>query len=102
MPCNFDPGTVNAAVAAAESDLKPDVIRLRWHYGSDSCGKDALFFRVVLSDDAAANRRREVVNSVMRRLGGYSLGLGLGLFGYINVRSESECQKANEAEWMAY
>jgi hypothetical protein len=100
MPCYFDPGAVNAAVVAAESDLKPDVVRIRWDYGSDWCGKDALFFRVVLSDDAAANRLREVVNSVMRRLGGYSLGLGLGVFGYINVRSESECKKLNEAEWM--
>jgi hypothetical protein len=101
MPCYFDPGAVNAAVVAAESDLAPDVVRIWWDYGSDWCGKDALFFRVVLSDDAAANRRREVVNSVMRRLGGHSLGLGLGLFGYISVRSESECQELNEAGWMA-
>ena len=100
MSCNFDAGAVSAAVTRVEAALKPDVVRIRWDYGSDWCGKDALFFRVVLSDDAAANRLREVVNSVMRRLGGHSLGLGLGLFGYINVRSESECKKLNEAEWM--
>ena len=98
MPCNFDPGAVSAAVARVEAALKPDVVRIRWDYGEDWFRSDALFLRVVLSDDAAAHRLREVLPRLMRSLGGHALGTGL--FGYLNVRSESECQKLNEAEWM--
>ena len=100
MPCNFDAGEVSAAVLYVEAALKPDVVRIRWDYGEDWNGNDALFFRVVLSDDAAsAHRLREVLPPLWRSLGGHALGTGR--FGYVNVRSESECQKLNDPEWMA-
>ena len=99
MPCNCDAGEVSAAVLYVEAALKPDVVRIRWDYGEDWNGNDALFFRVVLSDDAAAHRLREVLPPLWRSLGGHALGTGL--FGYVRVRSESECQKLNDPEWMA-
>ena len=99
MPCNFDAGEVSAAVLYVEAALKPDVVRIRWDYGEDWNGNDALFFRVVLSDDASAHRLREVLPPLWRSLGGHALGTGR--FGYVNVRSESECRQLNDPEWAA-
>ena len=99
MPSNFDAGEVSAAVTRVEAALKPDVVRIRWDYGEDWAGRDALFFRVVISEDAAAHRLREVLPPLWRSLGGHALGTGR--FGYVNVRSESECRQLNDPEWMA-
>jgi len=98
MISETDLAKVADAVARLEAVLKPDVVRIRWDYGEDWIGMGCLFFLVVLSDEAAARRLCEVTQPVMRVLGGHAMGFGP--YGYVNFRSESECKKLNEAEWM--
>jgi hypothetical protein len=40
---------IEGKVRAAESALKPDVVRIRYDIGEDWSGQWAIFFRIVLS-----------------------------------------------------
>jgi hypothetical protein len=51
---------IEAEVRAVEVTLRPDVIHIRHEIGEDWSGQWAIFFRIVLSDDAARHRLREV------------------------------------------
>jgi hypothetical protein len=59
---------IEAEVRAVEAVLRPDIVRIRYEIGEDWSGQWAIFFRVVLSDDAAKHRLREVATNVERRL----------------------------------
>jgi hypothetical protein len=98
MISETDLAKVADAVAELEAATKPGVLYIRWSLDEDWTGDLSFFFRVVLSDEAAAHLLCEVTQPVMRALGGHALGFEP--FGYVNFRSESECKKLNEAEWM--
>jgi hypothetical protein len=59
---------IRAEVRAVEVALRPDVVRIRYDMGEGWSGQWAIFFRIVLSDDAAKNHLRQVANNVVSRL----------------------------------
>lgn len=86
-------------VRALERELKPDVLRIRYHIGEDWSGEWAIFFRIVLSDEAAKDRLTEVATKTIRRLSERLDFPVLGVFPYHNFRSESEQAALREEEW---
>ena len=90
---------IRAEVRVVEAELKPDIVRIRYGISEDWSGQWAIFFRVVLSDEAAKNRLREVANSVVWRLSERLDFPALGVFPYHNFRSESEQAALREEAW---
>jgi hypothetical protein len=90
---------INAAVADVMHGLSPSVRYIRYDIGQDWSGQWAVFFRVLLSDDAARNRLRDIATSVVS-LTSERLDLpSLGLFPYFDFRSESEQVNRPEPGW---
>ena len=90
---------INAAVAEVATLLAPDVVHIRYDIGQDWSGQWAIFFRVLLSDDASKKRLREVATQVVWRLAGRLDFAALGLFPYHNFRSVSEQAVLREEAW---
>jgi len=90
---------IAAAVAEVERLLAHDVVRIRHEIGTDWSGDWALFFRVVLTDDASKYRLRDVTTEVELRLAERRDFQALGLFAYHNFRSESEQAVLREEAW---
>lgn len=86
-------------VAHVERQLAPDVVHIRYEIGTDWSGDSAIYFRVVLSDDAGENRLRNVVKRVESLVCERFDFEMLGLFPYHNFRSESEQAALREEAW---
>ncbi len=87
------------AVADVERSLAPDVVHIRYEIGTDWSGDWAIFFRVLLSDEAGERRLRDVATKVVSRLADHLDFGALGLFPYHNFRSESEQSVLREEAW---
>jgi hypothetical protein len=59
---------IDIAVQHVKAQLYPEVQQIRWELAKDWSGQWAIYFRVVLSDDAGNRRLRSVVNDLVRRL----------------------------------
>ena len=92
-------GKIRKEVRAVEAALRPDVVRIRYSMSEDWSGQWAIFFRIVLSDDAAKNRLREAADNVVWRLAEHLDFTALGVFPYHNFRSESEQAAMQEEAW---
>src|SRR5580693_9276740 len=92
---------VNAAVAAVENELSPWVRYIRYDVALDWSQQWAIFFRVVLSDEAGKQRLREITTQVVWRLSARLDLPNLGLLPYFDFRSESEQAALNQPEWAA-
>jgi len=90
---------IQAAINDVEIRLAPDVVRIRYEIGEDWSGKWAIFFRIVLSDDAAKRRLREIASKVVWGLAGQLDFPGMGVFPYHNFRSVSEQAALQEEAW---
>jgi hypothetical protein len=91
---------INAAVAAVVRELSPAVQHIRYEIAPDWSGQWAIFFRVLLSDDASnAMNLRETAPRVMWRMSEKLDLPNLGLFPYFDFRSQSEQAKLNEPAW---
>src|SRR5208337_1775488 len=91
---------INAAISEVVRVLAPDVVHIRYDIGQDWSGDWAIFFRIVLSDDASRTPRlhgvaREVVSRLAERLDFSSMGL----LAYHNFRSVSEQAVLREEAW---
>jgi hypothetical protein len=77
-----------------------DVVRIRYSIGHDWNGDPAIFFRILLSDNAS---RAEVLADVTGRISGKlfdNLQLGDSDYTpYFNFRSKSEQDKLEDPEW---
>ena len=90
---------IQAAIQDVEKSLAPDVVRIRYEIEKDWSGEWAIFFRIVLTDDAAKRRLGEVADNVRR---GTRRDLDfdqLGVWVYHNFRSVSEQAKLQEPAW---
>lgn len=87
------------AVADVERSLAPDVVHIRYEIATDWSGDWAIFFRVLLSDEAGAQRLRDVATKVVARLANHLDFGALGLLAYHNFRSESEQSVLREEAW---
>ena len=82
--------TIDAGVRAVAAALKPDVVDILYEITEDWSGQWAIFFIVVLSDEAAKQRLRQVATNVVWHLADRLDFPSLGVFPYHNFRSESE------------
>ncbi|MEP7362935.1 MAG: hypothetical protein ABI972_06735 [Acidobacteriota bacterium] len=90
---------IASAVADVERLLAPDVVRIRHEIATDWSGDWALYFRIVLSDDASKYRLRDVATKVESQLAERLDLPALGMFAYHNFRSESEQAVLKEEAW---
>ena len=90
---------IQAAINTLERSLAPDVVHIRYEVGEDWSGQWAIFFRVVLSDDAAKRRLRDVATKVVWGLARQLDFPSMGVFPYHNFRSLSEQEALREPAW---
>jgi hypothetical protein len=90
---------IQAAIREVERSLAPDVVRIRYEIGEDWSGQWAIFFRVVLADDAAEHRLRDVASTVVWGLARKLDFPSMGVFPYHNFRSVSEQAALQEPAW---
>jgi len=90
---------INAAISEVVRLLAPDVVHIRYDIARDWSGDWAIFFRVLLSDEAGKKRLREVAKQVVSLLSERLDFSSLGLFEYHNFRSVSEQNVLREEAW---
>jgi hypothetical protein len=82
---------INAAVTEVVNELSPAVRRIRYEIGQDWDGQWAIFFRVLLSDDASKPKNlREIGPRIVWSMSDRLDLPGLGLFPHFDFRSETE------------
>jgi hypothetical protein len=89
---------VNAAITDVYRQVR-DVRRIRFDIGTDWSGDDAVFFRILISDDAARTRLRETMEKAVAMLESILSLATMGVHVYYNVRSESEQAALREKSW---
>src|SRR5882757_7100829 len=88
---------INAAVSEVINEMYPAVQRIKYEIGQDWSGEWAIFFRVLLSDEASSDRNlREIAPRVVWRMSEKLDLPGLGMFPYFYFRSESEQTQEHE------
>jgi hypothetical protein len=90
---------IQAAIDGVARSLAPDVVHIRYEIGEDWGGEWSIFFRVVLTDDAAKHRLREARNKVVWGLAKQLDFPGMGVWPYHNFRSVSEQEALQEPAW---
>jgi hypothetical protein len=91
---------IASGVKKAEATLAPDVVRIRYSFGSDWTGDPSIFFRIVLSDDASRKTQlsetaQRVALTILNEVDTEQLGLHC----YFNFRSLSEQAELREPAW---
>ena len=86
---------IDAAIERVQQSIGPDVLGIRYEIGEDWSGGWAIFFRIVLKDDAARRRLRDVATKIVSGLHDN----WMGVFPYHNFRSESEQAMLQEPAW---
>jgi hypothetical protein len=56
---------IQAAINAVKRSLAPDAVHVRYEIGQDWSGEWSIFFRMVLTDDAAKHRLRDVAAKIV-------------------------------------
>lgn len=80
--------------------LHKDVVRIRYNIEEDWSGSPAIFFRVVLTNEASkSNQLLEVSRRVKAKIEDEVKLSDLGLQFYFNFRSESEQKQLKENDW---
>ena len=90
---------IDATVTEIERLMAPDVVHIRYEIGRDWAGDWAIFFRVLLSDEASKLRLRDVATQVVHRLADRLDFPSLGVSPYHNFRSASEQAVLREEAW---
>ena len=90
---------IHAAIADVVKELSPYVRHIRYEIAPDWTGEWTMFFRVLISDEAANERnRRDVAMRVRSRLTDLIVP-ELGVIPHFNFRTESEQKKLNDPVW---
>lgn len=92
---------VDKAIAKFVPQLGRDVVRVRYEISTDWIGADAIFFRVVLTDQASTEDRLGKVTTRIRaaiedKLKPFERW---GLIPYIHFRGKSEQDSLKEKSW---
>jgi len=81
-------------------DLAPDVVRIRFNVGQDWSEHPAVYFRVILSDEASrSDRLPDVTGLVSGKLFDELRLAGLEHIPYFKFRSQSEQAKLHDTAW---
>jgi hypothetical protein len=91
---------ITDAVEKVSAEFDSDVVRIRYNFGEDWTGDEAIFFRIVLKDSSTT---KEKLGPVARRIRD-ALDIATkpwdkGLLTYCNFRSESEQKTLKEESW---
>ena len=87
---------INAAIATVQREMTPWVRHIGYDIGQDWSGQWAIFFRVLLSDEAAQSMLKDVATRVVWRTSERLDLPSLGLFPYFDFRTESEQARIHE------
>lgn len=90
---------IQAAIKEVERSLAPDVVHIRYEIGKDWSGEWAIFFRIILADDAAKRRLGDVADKAVWGLERQLDYPGMGVYTYHNFRSVSEQAVLQEPAW---
>lgn len=91
---------INAAIEQIRQEMGTAVQYIRFEIGQDWIGAWAIFFRVVLSDEASKTENlREVTNRVRTRMLEQVDFDAIGVIPYFNFRSQSEQAMLREPAW---
>jgi len=90
---------INAAITEVVRLMTPDVVHIRFNIDRDWSGDWAIFFRVLLSDEAGKRGLPEVANQVRWQLSERLDFDSMGLFAYYNFRTVSEQEALREESW---
>lgn len=90
-----------AAIAKVEQMLGEDVVRLRYTIGTSWSGEPAIYFRVLLSDEASRRDRLHKVATHVRAVIQEHLDPlnSWDLFPYFSFRSQTEQDTMKEPAW---
>jgi len=94
-------GQFAAAVEEVERQLHPRAVRIRYSLGHDWSGDPAVFFRIILPDDASRrdhllSTANEISTTVVERIEPLEQW---GVLPYFSFRSQSEQAQLNEPAW---
>ena len=90
---------IDAAIKCVLQTVGSDVVRIRYDIGEDWTGQWAIFFRVVLVDEAAKHHLRDIATSIVWGLAREIDFHAMGVLPYHNFRSESEQAALQEPAW---
>lgn len=90
---------IQQAVAQVEQTLKPDVVFIHYDIRPDWDGDPAIYFHILLTDEAAEHRLKELATNVVRRVDEPFDFLALGLIPYHKFSSVSEQAAAGADAW---
>jgi len=91
---------IAAGVQRAAAALADTVVRIRYDFGPDWTGDPSIFFRIVLTDDAAKKPKlHEIANFISQILTREVKAEEQGLHAYFNFRSASEQAQRKEPAW---
>jgi hypothetical protein len=89
---------INATITQIYQRMR-DVRLIRFDRRTDWSGDDAIYFRILISDDAARTRLRETMAEAANMLESSLSLTTLGYYVYYNVRSISEQAALREKSW---
>jgi hypothetical protein len=93
---------VEKAVDQFIQTLGPEVVRVRWNIGNDWSGDPVLYFRVVLADSVAVDRKTFVDAAERVRTTFFEQLQPLenwDLFPHVNFRSNAEEAELKDPKW---
>ena len=100
VPIFIHQDAIQAAVLKVEKSYSPQVVRISHSFGEDSSGAPAIFFRILVLDEAA---KATILGELAQRL---SIALmneartdENGLRSYFDFRSVSEQQRLRDPNW---
>jgi hypothetical protein len=81
-------------------ELSPDVVRIRFNTGRDWSDYPAIYFRVLLSNEASESERLGEVTLAIEKKVSDELGLAeLEEFSYLSFRSLQEQSELSDPKW---
>src|SRR5580700_10090164 len=89
---------INAAITEVVKEFSPDVVHIRYDLMPDWSGDPAVYFRVLLSDEASS-KPGVVSRKVEKRMDELLDFLWLELFAYYNYRNVSEQAVLQDKSW---
>ncbi len=91
---------IDRRIKEVARNLAPDVVRIRYAITLDSTGEEAIFFRVLLSDEASREKRLAKVTERIESELLAAIPLDeFGLFSFFHYRSRSEQAMLKEPAW---
>jgi hypothetical protein len=95
-----DRDAINSATLGVERRFSSQVVRILHSFGEDSAGDPAIFFRVLVHDEAAGIAvLRELARRLAIELMNEARTDENGLSAYFDFRSVSEQQKLRDPNW---